>query len=392
MKNKKESESENADEKAENPSDRAPEEPVSSGETEVEQASRDAEGARIEEAVEGKGWQIAQLATTLLSQSPSLNGPSSVASLWQDEYLVNQVRESVRKARIILDIASDTGDEETRLSTWFEPDAPVSITEIKNRLSEIGWKTVGRKTTPNYNTIKAQIEAVERRWTSKLQRLETQSSEIYDKHHHAADLVAGAIKELCADPMISSELPHLETESTEFLKKIHQGVLRSSSELKRIDFERHQALYDWCFMQDSATNDDQTDQTDADSEEKIDDKPAKEKESEKNSGEDCKKRGKTEARFRVYELLRFAETQWELELSESEFRNRLGDLTDEEAQEQAASANDWLPVHFRPRMLSHLNPSFALPRYNCPLPTRGSFEGFNSDGVKSSLEQYPWRS
>lgn len=346
--------------------------------------------------VEGMAWQVAQLATSLLAQSYANSKGFERPSSQTDEYFTHQIRDSVRNARIVLEMAADPGDEETRLSTWFRPNSLMSKTEIEKRLKEIGWKTVGRDTTPSYNTIVSQIETIRARWQSRLDRLKAEAEENYDETVHAADLVAGAVKELCADAFISSELPGLLNAANQFLKTVHEDVLRSANDLRRVDFERNQALFDWCFVQISEPLEDRVErETTEDNETKSSDGSSEELDDEKIESEDVetveeKSSKSPEAQFRIHELLRFAEDRWELEKSEIGLQSRHGEISGEDEKNQRDQSDHWLPPHFRPRALSELKVQFAMPSQNCPLPDRLSFHSFNSDGCKSPLEHYPF--
>lgn len=342
----------------------------------------------IEEPIEGRAWQIAQLATSLLSNSSLISSDLKGTRAWKEDYFLSRVEESVRKARIILDVSSTLEDEETRLSTWFEPNSPISIKGVCLRLREIGWKTHGRGTsTPTYNTVKAQLDRIRDKWQAKLDDLRTRSNEGYDKSHRGADRVAGAIRELCSEAGLLSELPHLEKESAEFLKRIYQQVIYSDHDVHRINFERHDSLFVWCFMDRSNSRSRAASQNFAEEEEcsgKIYSAP---NDNTDNSQESDDEKG-SEQIFRIHELLRFAEDQWETESAEGNFLKRVGEITVEESENLASSAFEWLPIHFRPRRLSSL--ILASPKHNCPLPAKLSFEAFNTNGCKSPMERYPW--
>jgi len=302
--------------------------------------------------VAGRAWQIAQLATSLFSHSPASSAAPGNSSSKPSDYLIHQVRDSVRKARIILEVAANPKSEDTRLSTWFSPNLPMSITDIEKRLEEIGWKTGSRTTTPSYNTINAQINKIRARWQDLLCRLETRASLDYDRHIRAADLVVGAVMGLCSNESIRSELPGLDDAADQFLKKILEEVSFPDADWRRVDLERHQALFDWCFSPPQETR---------------------------------------EARYRFHELLRVSEDWWEREVSDAGFLSRLGQISEEEAEERRELSGEWLPGHFRPRKLSDLDARFALSSQNYPLPDSLSFQAFNSDGSKSALEHYPFR-
>jgi len=195
--------------------------------------------------VEGRNWQVAQLAAILLKEK-DIQASSSPTWTWAEEYFQDRAENAIRQSRTLLQLAENQPLQKTSLYQWFNPGETYSVAELLERISELkGWKLASSE-----NTIRTLIAAIQEEWAGRIERRNAHPQTILGSALKSRDQVMELLRPFLEDPKSREDHPKFEAAMQRFLSElIDDQILYTDEEMSTIRVERDKALLDWCFCE-----------------------------------------------------------------------------------------------------------------------------------------------
>ena len=171
--------------------------------------------------VEGKAWQIAQLAAQVLNvrgiyeRGGDAQHTRDLEDNWRDERLLTRIKESVRTARSILEVVSiPLVDERIDASTLFKPGVAINATKIAKRFKDVGWKNMGE------TRLKVRLVEIDKCWTRLINEWESRALLSENYVENAIEKIAAAIRVLSLDQEVNHSIYKFEDETRLLMRRI----------------------------------------------------------------------------------------------------------------------------------------------------------------------------
>ena len=190
-------------------------------------------------------WRVAQLASSLLSREAPARSRARNEWVWAEDYFTDRVDEAIRKARVIIERASEQSSGEIRLHEYFQPGVDLNANQIRDILDDVGWWSTSRP------TLDTRLKAIREQWEAQLKQLKDGYFELQDLGHKALLGLEQMLQGFCDREGVIDSLPKAQELCRNLISELHRGLLFSDQEKQTIEFYRHQQLYDWCFHLES---------------------------------------------------------------------------------------------------------------------------------------------
>ena len=197
--------------------------------------------------VEGKAWQIAQLAAQVLNvrgiyeRGGDAQHTRDLEDNWRDERLLTRIKESVRTARSILEVVSiPLVDERIDASTLFKPGVAINATKIAKRFKDVGWKNMGE------TRLKVRLVEIDKCWTRLINEWESRALLSENYVENAIEKIAAAIRVLSLDQEVNHSIYKFEDETRLLMRRIRDHN-PSIPGYPPVMASKLRSLHKWCF-------------------------------------------------------------------------------------------------------------------------------------------------
>jgi len=197
--------------------------------------------------LDGRDWQIAQIAATLL-RDKDIDASSNASWKWADAYFRERVETAIRQSRILLQLVEAPVQQKTSLYQWFDPGKVYSVKEVRDRVVELGgWPRSGDEDTIRDTLIKP----VRKGWETRIDEVRQTATDVLPEALEYRGKLRSAIQPLLNDPLANERLPNLRNAADQFLAGlIDDQTLFTDEERITIRVEREEKLLAWCFCED----------------------------------------------------------------------------------------------------------------------------------------------
>lgn len=317
--------------------------------------TKDTDSASAEEhqeesdRVDGRAWQVAQLAAQMVSRGGIYGRLENPEWAWAEEFQIARVKEAVRTAHLVLELATQPVDEQISASTLFEPGDALNSRQIAERFENVGWPNLGE------TKVRERLSEIQECWKRVITEKQSMASKMDSGRESAIRKIANALASLAGDSDVFLTIDDFQGRASSLLQAIRAEMPPPPTSPK-IEAERLQLLHKWCFPDD------------------VIERP---------------KRTKGERLFRIHELLRFAEEKFEEQIVDLRQRHRFHQISDSGLNEELQKAELWLPEPLRARPLESLKPPFNRSAFNSPPTREATFQAYNHHRVVDPALRYP---